>query len=208
MTAQVEFFCSPDEEREVLSYLVNADAMEIFDVHDDQLTPWKPFSIDDLPDWPDPLHIYVWKPTHGSLIWHTSRPEIAGPTHRSFVINFFAHEKWNELGLSGNDKMLDTDRSPILCYQRGTVHEGKQGPNLVLAPPSNLGRAGADYERWVKRSLAWIRRRGKIIHDWRQQSETIPNPDMLLSTIYAFPDVREDLASENHNFALFVQSRT
>ena len=208
MTAQVEFFCSPDEEREVLRHLSNVDAIEFFDVHEDRLTPRNSFSIDDLPDWPDPLHIYLWQPTYGPLIWHTSRPEIAGSTHRSFVMNFFAHEKWDELGLSGNDKMLDTDRSPILCYQRGTVHKNKLGPNLVLAPPSNLRRVGADYERWVKRSLAWIRRRGKIVHDWRQQSETIPNPDMLLNTIYAFPDVREDLASRNHNFALFVQPRT
>jgi hypothetical protein len=90
MTAQVEFFCSPDEEREVLRYLSNADAMEFFDVRERRLTPWKSFSINDLSDWPDPLHIYLWQPTHGSLIWHTLRPEVAGSTNRSFVMNFFA----------------------------------------------------------------------------------------------------------------------
>jgi hypothetical protein len=208
MTAQVEFFCSPDEERDIIQYLANADVMEFFDVREGRLTPWNSFSVSDIPEWPDPLQIYLWQPTHGSLIWHTSRPEVAGPTNRSFAMSFFAHEKWDELGLSGNDKMLDSDLSPILSYQRGTVQDGKLGPNLVLAPPSNIKRVGADYERWVKRSLAWIRRRGKIVHDWRQQSVTIPNPDMLLNTIYAFPDVREDLASRNHNYAIFVQART
>ena len=208
MTAQVEFFCSPDEERDVLRYLANESATEFFDVKNDCMKPWSSFSINSLPEWPDPLHLYLWKPKHGPLIWHTSRPAIAGSTHRSFRMNLSAHKRWDELGLSGNDKLLDSDLSPILCYQRGHVHDGKVGPNLVLAPPSNLKRVGAEYERWVKRSLAWIRRRGKIVHDWRKQSATIPNPEMLLSTIYAFPDVREDLASTNHNFAIFVQDRT
>lgn len=40
MTAQVEFFCTPDEEREILRYLTKADETQVFDVGRGQMTPW------------------------------------------------------------------------------------------------------------------------------------------------------------------------
>ena len=79
------------------------------------------------------------------------------------------------------------------------------GQNLVLAPPSDLERAGPEYERWVKRSLGWIRRRGTIVHDYRAQASTISNPHFILNTIYAFDDVLDEIRSGNHGFAIAVQ---
>lgn len=208
MTAQVEFFCSPDEERDVLRYLTKTGDTHVFDVRDQQMTPWDSFSADELPGWPDPLHIYLFQPAQGTLIWHTSPPSVTGLTHRSFVMNLFAREEWDERRLGGDDKMFDTDLSPILCYRRGAFCDGKMGPNLVLAPPSNLQRIGSEYERWVNRSLAWIRRRGTIVHDYRKQSTTIPNPHSIVNTIYAFPDVLQNIESNDHKFIIGVQDGT
>jgi hypothetical protein len=205
MSAQVEFFCTPDEERDVLRYLTKTDGTQIFDVREGRMVPWKCFAEADLPAWPEPVHLYIWKPDHGSLVWHTSRPSAAGPTHQSLVVNFFAGEQWDELGLYDGDEMLDADLSPILCYRRGILHDGKVGQNTVLAPPSNLRRVGPEYEKWVKRSLSWIRRRGKIVHDYRSQTTTIPNPHSILNTIYAFPGVIEEINSNAHDFAIVIQ---
>jgi hypothetical protein len=207
MSAQVEFFCSPSEERQVLQYLTEQGDIQVFDVTSGRLSPWESFSAENVSAWPQPLAIDLWQPVHGSLIWHTTVPAVDGPTHRSLVINLFAHQEWNARGLADGDRMLDSDLSPILHYHRGSIRDGKIGPCSVLAPPSNLQRVSLEYERWVKRSLAWIRRRGKIVHDWRQKSTTIPNLDMLLNTIYAFPDAQEELKSNNHKFAIFLQDR-
>ncbi len=208
MTAQVEFFCSPTEERDVLRYLTKTEDTLVYDVAAGNMSPWDSFSADDIPDHPAALNLYICQPAHGGLIWHTSRPTVAGPTHGSLVKNLFVREEWDKRGLGGNDKMIDTDLSPIICYRRGMPHDGKTGQNLVLAPPSNLQRVGPEYEHWVKRSLAWIRRRGTIVHDYRKESDSIPNPYSIVNTIYALPAVLADIESNNHSFAILIQSGT
>lgn len=205
MTASVEFFCTPEEEREVVRYLAKADGTRVFDVREGGIWPRERLSADDLSAWPKPVHIYLWQSAHGSLIWHTSRPSAVGPTHGSLVTNLFAGEAWDKLGLSEGDKMLDLDLSPIISYRRGAIRGSKIGQNRMLAPPTNLNRVGPEYERWVKRSLAHIRRRGTIVHDYRTPSLTISNPDCILNTIYAFPRVLARLQSGDHDFAIMIQ---
>jgi hypothetical protein len=200
MTARVEFFCSPREEQDVLHYLTKFEGVNVFDVNQGQMTPWPEFAVDVLPEWGDPLQIYVWHPEHGSLIWHTSKPPVAGASHRSFVMNLFASEEWEARGLGKRDKMIDEDLSPLLYYGRGSMRDGKRYPNLLMAPPSNLQRVGPEYERLVLRTLAWVRRRGKIVHDWRKQSTTIPHT--IVNTIYALPDVQGVLQTKDHDFAI------
>jgi hypothetical protein len=135
MTAQVEFFCSPREEIEVLRYLTQAAGVQVFDVTQQKLMRWADFSPGAVPDWTQPIGIHLWNSAHGSLIWHTSCPEVAGPTHGSFVKNFFAQLDWKSLGLGNRDRLIDTDLSPILQYTRGDFRDGRRRPNTVLAPP-------------------------------------------------------------------------
>ena len=204
MTAQVEFFCSPAEERELLAYLTKGPDTCVYNIVNRYMRFWDDFLADDVPQPPSPLNIYIYQPSHGSIIWHTSRPSAVGPTHSSLVKNLFAGEAWDELKLGSKGKMLDTDLSPIICYCRGTRHQGRTGQNCVSAPPSSLERVGPEYERWVKRSLAWIRRRGTIVHDYRKRSTTLPNPDSILNTIYAFQGVLEAIQSGHHRFMITI----
>ncbi len=202
MTAQVEFFCSPEEERAVLRYLTKDAGTLVFDLRNGNLNPWDSFSADELPKWPDPLIVCLVDPDHGELAWHSSAPPAVGQTHRSLVMNLFAREEWNKRGLGDGDRLLDIDLSPVLIYRRGVFDNGRTSQNLLWAPPSSLKKVGAEYERRVARSLRWIRRRGAIIHDYRQQSPTIPDPNFLLNTIYAFPDVIESIRSKTHSFVI------
>ncbi len=207
MTAQVEFFCSPAEEREVIDYLTRDEDTVVFDVREGVLSAWNSFTVNRIPTWQDRFSVYLWRRSLGPLVWHTSKPVVTGSTHASFVANMFARVEWDERGLGDEDKLLNVDLSPILCYRRGALRNDTRAPNRILAPPSSLARAGKQYESWVKRSLAWIKRRSKLVHDWRNPS-SIPNPDMLLNSTYAFPDAQLQLASGNHPFALFVVDGT
>jgi len=128
MTAQVEFFCSNGEERDVLEYLSSHRDLHVFEVKKRRMAQLNPFSIGDLPTWPRRLVLYLWQPGHGPLVWHTARPNAVGATHGSLVSNLFAHLAWDREGLGEGDRMLDTDLSPIVCYYRGEFHDGKMGP--------------------------------------------------------------------------------
>ncbi len=128
MTARVDFFCSPEEEREVLRYLTKSAGTRILDICNGAMVAWDGFSTDVIPAAPEPLEVYLW--------------------------------------------------------------------------PSSLERAGPEFARWVKRSLAWIRRRGTIVHDYRRPSTTLPNPHSTLNTIYAFPEVLEAVRSADRRFTL------
>ena len=203
MTAVAQFFCSPEEEAEVVRYLTKEAGTKVFDVRRRALDPWDDFSADSLPDWAERLSVFIWRPDLGPLVWHTSQPIVEGPTHGNFVANVFAREEWDRRELHGDDKLLDVDLSPLLCYRRGNVRNGLRAPNHVLAQPSSLARAGRDYEAWVKRSLAWVKRRGKLIHDHRKCS-SLPNPDLIVSPIYAFAGAQLEIESGNHGYALFV----
>lgn len=202
MTAQVEFFCSPREERDVLRYLLKADGIQVFDVSSGTLKPWDTICPDELPAWSKPLAIRLWQPKMGMLKYHDSRPKMDTTTHGALVATILARDKWDAADLRPGVSMLNTNLSPTICYQRGLAKRRLRGPNLILAEPSSLDRVGSQYAKWVKRTLAWVRRRGKIVHDWRDQSNTIPNPHSLLNTMYALPDVQEQLNTTDHHFAI------
>lgn len=202
MTSQIQFFCSPREEVEILQYLLKNGGTKVFNVINGGMNSWSFFSTEDLPDWTSSLEIYLWQHSHGPLVWHTSRPEVKGSTHKSLVNNLFSRQEWDNRNLTQNDKMLDSDLSPILYFNRGKILDGRVCPHTIIFPPSSLRRVGIDYERWANRSLGWIRRKCKSIHDWRNQSKTIYNPYSSLNTIYAFPDMLKDFTINPNKYAI------
>ena len=207
MTASVDFFCSPQEERDVLRYLTRSAGIEVCRLGDGRITPWADFSPDQLPEWSEHFAVSLWQPEYGPLVWYTSQPAVEGPTHSNLVQNLSARQEWDRLGLGEGDRLLDISLSPLLQYWRGAVRSGRRGPSEIVALPGSLDRVGTDYAKWVKRSMAWVRRRGEIVHDWRTPSDTIPNPHWLLSTVYALPDALQELQSAGHGYAILLPER-
>lgn len=202
MTAQIQYFCDSKDEQAVLARLTADEAIAVFELDGRRMTEIPDFTIEKIAPWPAFVCLYLWAKDFGPLRWHRDRPNVEGPTHRSLVMRLFAREDWDRSGSAKGDRLLDQDLSPGLCYKRPEMLEGRQGPCTLIAPPSSLERVGADYARWVNRCIGWIRRRGKIVHDWRARSMVIPNPHHLLNTVYAFPSARELLEGGEHPFAI------
>jgi hypothetical protein len=202
MTAQVQWFCNADEERTVLDRLSGNEMITVFDLDGQRMVEIPEFSVDKLAPWPEFSCLYLWAQEFGPLRWHESRPKLEGDTHRSFVMRFFAREHWDQSGLVEGTRLLDQELSPGLCYKRPEMLDGKLGPCTLIAPPSSVDRVGVEYANWVNRCLSWIRRRGKIVHDWRERSTIIPNPRGLLNTVYAFPSALNLIESGKHSFAI------
>ncbi len=76
----------------------------------------------------------------------------------------------------------------------------------MLAPPSVPSLVGLEYEKWVKRLMSWIRRRGELIHDYRKPSKLLPNPHSTLNSVYALPEILEDVRSSPGQFTLLSQT--
>ena len=202
MTAQVQYFCDSDDERAILDRLTANNAIVVFQLDGQRMTEIPEFSVEKLAPWPKFACLYLWAMDLGPLQWHDNRPKVEGPTHRSFVMRLFAREDWDRSGAVEGDRLLDQDLSPGLCYKRPEMLDGKMGPCTLIAPPSNLELVGVEYAKWVSRSVAWIRRRGKIVHDWRSPSVVIPNPHHILNTVYAFPSAMKILEGGKHSFAI------
>jgi hypothetical protein len=202
MTAQIQFFCTPDEERAVIDHLSQDPVTSVFLLDDQRIRELPEFSAEQLPAWPEFICLYMWAKEFGPLRWHSAQPTVEGATHRSFVTRLFAREDWDRFGLDDGDRLLDQDLSPGICYKRAEHVDGRTGPCTLIAPPSRLERAGVEYASWVKRCVSWIRRRGTKVHDWKVPSPRIPNPRGLLNTVYAFPEAARRLEAGDHAYAI------
>jgi hypothetical protein len=202
MTAQVQFFCDSDDELAIIDRLTASTTTSIFQLDGQRMTEIPQFSVEKIALWPEFVCLYLWAKDLGPLRWHEGRPTVEGTTHRSLVMRLFAREDWDRLGAASRTKLLDQDLSPGLCYKRPEIVDGKMGPCTLIAPPSSLERVGVEYAKWVNRCLGWIRRRGKIVHDWRSPSAVIPNPRHILNTVYAFPSAMKLLEGGEHSLAI------
>ena len=202
MSAQVQFFCSSKEEREILTHLTRGLSDSVFRFDGRNLQPIADFSPEQLPPWPQSEHLFIWPRAYGPLAWHNRRPAILKTSHRALVGSLFAQGDWDRLGLTEHDGLLDQDRSPLLRYSRGEVCDGRVGPSLIFAPPTDLERVSPDYARWVRRCIAWVRRQGTKVHDWKTPSTVLPSPRGLLNTIYAFPDAYSSIESKSDTYAI------
>ena len=187
MTAQIQFFCSPKEEQVIVERLLEDPVTSVFSMDGERFKEMCEVASSDLPRWPEFLCLYLWASKLGPLRWHREQPKLEGATHRSLVARLFAREDWDKFELEGGDNLLDQDLSPGICYKRAEQLDGRTGPCTLIAPPSSLERVGLDYVRWVNRCMAWIRRRGRKVHDCRTPSSVIPNPRGLLKRYTRFP---------------------
>jgi hypothetical protein len=202
MASQVQWFGNADDERTVLRRVAPAATVSAFALDGGRLVELPEFSVDRLPPWPASVCVLLWRQDCGPLHWHERRPELAGDTHRAFVVRLWAREHWVRSAMADGDRLLDNDRSPVLCYQRPEILDGRQGPSKLMAPPGSPERVGADYATWAKRCLSWVRRQGRIVHDWRSPAATIPNPRQLLTTTHAFPSALLAIERGEHGFAV------
>ncbi len=201
MTAQIQFFCSPQEETRILKRLVDGEntiALSLATAQPDFLNR---VDVENLPAPSQSLTFCLWNQSLGELQWHDAMPALDDSTHRALVASIFDREKWTSLQLHGREQMLDEERSPVLIFRRRNAPNGVCLPSLLLAPASNMERVSPDFARWVTRSMSWVRRNSTKVHDWRKRSNMHNSLEFLTST-YAFPDALEEIEAGNKLWAI------
>src|SRR5215470_14179481 len=123
MTAQVEFYCTAEEEQEILIYLTASSQVSVFLLDGRHIAELPSFTPRQLPPWPEFVCLYIWSRDLGALQWHNQRPKLTGPSHMAFVSRFFARQQWDDFGLAKGNKLLDQEMSPGICYKRPEQHD-------------------------------------------------------------------------------------
>jgi hypothetical protein len=201
----LDFFCSSNEEKSILKYLLHSGDVIGLTSRLRGSPDLPPIDWTAVPAWPEPFSCFLWLRSAGSMNWHRSRPEAKGKTHGELVNRLLASMAWEANPPRGDEGMLDVETSPVMIYRRSMVLEGRSGPCLLICPASNPERISKGFAAWKRRCFAWVRRHGTRVHDWRVPSSTLPNPDGLLNSVYAFPEALIRLKRGDHEYAILLQ---
>ncbi|MDM7883979.1 MULTISPECIES: hypothetical protein [Curtobacterium] len=85
--------------------------------------------------------------------------------------------------------IVDPDRSPVLLWQPGQVHDRALRPHSIGSQARAMQAVAPAYEQWVRRVTSWIRRHGTKVWGLEQQAVR-PDLDIRLGTVsavYALP---------------------
>jgi len=205
VTARSDFFCSQSEEGSILEHLRHSGDVIGLTYRLRGSPGLPPIDWTAVPPWPAAFGCILWLRSAGPIEWLTSLPEAKGDTHGELVNSLLASMAWKADPPPGGEGLLDVERSPVMIYQRAAVLEGRFGPCLLLSPASNPERISNEFAAWTRRCFAWMRRHSARVHDWRAPSSTIPNPDHLLNSVYAFPDALLRLERGDHEYAILLQ---
>ena len=101
----------------------------------------------------------------------------------------FNRLNWDRLAPPGDDGLVDSNTSPVIFWQTGQAGDGSLHESSLGSQADSMSAIGADYERWVNRTMAWIKRRGTKI--WGLERSKI-RPDLNIafphvSAVYALP---------------------
>lgn len=101
----------------------------------------------------------------------------------------FNRLNWDRLAPPGDDGLVDANTSPVIFWQAGHTGDGSLHESSLGSQADSMSAIGADYERWVNRTTAWVKRRGTKI--WGLERSKI-RPDLNIafphvSAVYALP---------------------
>ena len=101
----------------------------------------------------------------------------------------FNRLNWERLGPNGEDGLVDSNTSPVIFWEPGQMADGALHGSLLGSQADSMSTISAEYERWVNRTMAWIKRRGTKV--WGlERGEIRPDLDIgfpHVTSVYALP---------------------
>jgi hypothetical protein len=138
VTAEINFFCMPQEELAVLRHVIGSSDIVAFDrsLAAPQTIP----TIDATapPRWPAPFACFLWLRSAGPLRWHAPPPVFGGATPGDRVQSLIANLNWTARPPAPEKAMLDSNMSPVLMYRRGSLDGEAMGPCRLISMPAPL----------------------------------------------------------------------
>ncbi len=102
----------------------------------------------------------------------------------------FNRLNWRRLSPSHGAGLIDSNLSPVLFWELGQSDDSALRVSQIGSQADSMSAVSPEYERWVNRTMGWVRRRG--IKVWGLQRRDVrPDLDVALPFVnvtYALPD--------------------
>ncbi|ALV41696.1 hypothetical protein AU252_11490 [Pseudarthrobacter sulfonivorans] len=108
-----------------------------------------------------------------------------GPTRAGL----FNRLNWDRLRPSLDKALVDSNASPVLFWEPAEISKEVLGVSMLGSQADSMAAISVDYERWVNRTIGWIRRKGTKV--WGLERGAV-RPDLdiqlgFLNSVYALP---------------------
>jgi len=91
-------------------------------------------------------------------------PQLIRPRDAAFDVNrksgVFNRINWGAWKPGPEESIVDWNTTPALFWQRGVLANGVLTPSDIGSQADSMRAVSVEYERWVNRVMAWVRRRG------------------------------------------------
>ncbi|MBJ6118106.1 hypothetical protein JAO76_07890 [Pontibacter sp. BT310] len=206
--AQIEFFATVADERELFTHLAKDKSLMICTVIGDRLTDWVSLDAVELPPYEEELILNIWKSDIGEINFYSKIPSLDESSHSKLVQSVLAIVDWKRVKKEREvSKMLDLECSPLITYKRGNLKEGYRIPSYIVSPQSSINVFGDEFRKWFNRTLSWVRRNGEMVFHWKMSKDEIVfrNDLSYSNTIYALPEALAQIKAGEHPFAISVR---
>ncbi|KQQ81459.1 hypothetical protein [Arthrobacter sp. Leaf137] len=109
----------------------------------------------------------------------------------------FNRLNWEKLAPVEDEALMDANASPTILWSPARLHTEAIFPSSLGSQADSMAEVSKDYERWVNRSMSWIRRNGTRV--WGLEgSQTRPDLDIdlnFISTVFALPNALQAMES-------------
>ena len=183
MVAAVHYYASPDDTNDLLTYLSQNAIVELrawfpYDeshsgvIDRDRATNYKQLAV-------------VSTELGGPVLIRDARDPALRSNSRAGVFNRLNFGRLADPTMA----IVDSNRSPILYWEPARTLDGALIPGSIGSQADALHDVSPEYERWVNRVTAWVRRHGTVV--WGLQRSKV-RPDLkienpFLNTLYALP---------------------
>ena len=113
------------------------------------------------------------------------------------VSSVFNRLNWETLPPAEDEALMDANASPTILWSPARLHAEAILPSSLGSQADSMTQISKEYERWVNRSMSWIRRNGTRV--WGLEGrQTRPDLDIdlsFISTVFALPGALQALES-------------
>ena len=109
----------------------------------------------------------------------------------------FNRLNWEKHAPAEDEALVDANASPTILWSPARLHAEAIFPSSLGSQADSMAEISKDYERWVNRSMSWIRRDGTRV--WGLEGiQRRPDLDIdlsFISTVFALPGALQALES-------------
>ncbi|WP_152642653.1 hypothetical protein [Pseudarthrobacter chlorophenolicus] len=104
---------------------------------------------------------------------------------------------WERLTPAEDEALIDSNASPTILWSPARLDAEVILPSSLGSQADSMAQISKDYERWVNRSMSWIRRKGTRV--WGLEGRQM-RPDLnidlsFINTVFALPGALQSLES-------------